>query len=64
MTDIVSAELDVSLMTTPVCVVDPDGAVVFEAKVESVAGIIVKVLSAYRGRLEVVGLEDCRCRYG
>jgi Transposase len=51
--------LDVSLKTTSVCVVEADGSLVWEEKVESEPTSLVKSLMRWRDLITLVGIEAC-----
>jgi hypothetical protein len=53
----VYAGLDVSLRDTSVCIVDAEGKVVLERKVESEPGSVALVLQDYGTDLRLVGIE-------
>jgi transposase len=58
------AGFDVSLEMTSVCVVDDDGRICLEAKVQSEPTALIETLSALDGTFVRVGLEAARCRSG
>jgi hypothetical protein len=49
--------LDVSLAKTAVCVVDRDGAVLWQGKVASEPGPLIKRLAEWPDSIEIVGIE-------
>lgn len=51
--------LDVSLKTTSICVVEADGAVVWEGKAESKPALLIKALVRWRDAITLVGIEAC-----
>jgi len=51
--------LDVSLRMTSICVVEADGSSVWEGKAESEPVPLVKVLSPWRDKIALVGIEAC-----
>lgn len=51
--------LDISLRMTSICVVDADGSSVWEGKAESEPVPLVKVLSLWRDKIALVGIEAC-----
>jgi transposase len=51
--------LDVSLRMTSICVVEADGSSVWEGKAESEPVPLVKMLSPWRDRIALVGIEAC-----
>jgi hypothetical protein len=51
------AGLDVSVKETSVCIVDADGRIVREAKVESEPEALLALLDDWRGELKRIGLE-------
>jgi transposase len=51
--------LDVSLKTTLICIVEADGASVWEGKVESEPTSLVKALARRREQITLVGIEAC-----
>jgi transposase len=51
--------LDVSLRMTSICVVEADGSTVWEGKAESEPVPLVKVLSPWRDKIALVGIEAC-----
>ncbi len=51
--------LDVSLKTTSICVVEADGAVVWEGKAESEPAPLIKALTRWRDKIALVGIEAC-----
>ena len=51
--------LDVSLKMTSICIVEADGSVVWEGKVESEPVPLVKALSRWRKKIRLVGIEAC-----
>jgi hypothetical protein len=51
--------LDVSLRMTSICVVEADGSSVWEGKAESEPVPLVKVLSPWRDKIALIGIEAC-----
>src|SRR2546423_10851090 len=51
--------LDVSLSKTAVCVVDREGAVLWQGKVPSEPGPLIKRLAEWHGMIELAGIEAC-----
>jgi transposase len=51
--------LDVSLAQTSVCVVDRDGGVLWQGKVASEPGPLIKRLAEWSGMIELAGIEAC-----
>ena len=51
--------LDVSLAKTSVCVVDRDGGVLWQGKVSSEPGPLIKRLAEWSGMIELAGIEAC-----
>jgi len=51
--------LDISLQKTAVCVLDHDGELVWEGKVDSEPGPLIDKLQLWRDQIDVVGLEAC-----
>jgi transposase len=51
--------LDVSLRMRSICVVEADGSSVWEGKAESEPVPLVKVLSPWRDKTALVGIEAC-----
>jgi transposase len=51
--------LDISLRKTAVCVLDHDGELVWQGKVDSEPGPLIDKLQLWRGQIDVVGLEAC-----
>ncbi|MGH2198874.1 IS110 family transposase, partial [Enterococcus faecalis] len=51
--------LDVLLKTTSICVIDADGATVWEGKAESEPTALVKALVNWRSDIIRVGIEAC-----
>lgn len=51
--------LDVSLKTTSICIVEADGATVWEGKAESEPMPLVKALARWGGKIALVGIEAC-----
>jgi transposase len=51
--------LDISLQKTAVCVLDHDGQVVWQGKVDSEPGPLIDKLQLWRDQIDLVGLEAC-----
>jgi transposase len=51
--------LDVSLRTTSICVVEPNGSTVWEGKAESEPARLIKALLGLRGEITLIGIEAC-----
>jgi transposase len=51
--------LDISLQKTAACVLDYDGQVVWQGKVDSEPGPLIDKLQLWRDQIDVVGLEAC-----
>lgn len=51
--------LDVSLSKTAVCVVDRDGAVLWQGKVTSEPGPLIGRLEEWSGKIDLAGIEAC-----
>jgi transposase len=51
--------LDVSLAKTAVCVVDRDGAVLWQGKVPSEPGPLIARLAEWSGTIDLAGIEAC-----
>jgi transposase len=51
--------LDVSLSKTPVCVVDHDGAVLWQGKVPSEPSPLIARLGEWSGVIDLAGIEAC-----
>jgi transposase len=51
--------LDVSLAKTAVCVVDRDGAVLWQGKVPSEPGPLIARLAEWSGTIDLTGIEAC-----
>ena len=51
--------LDVSLSKTAVCVVDRDGAVLWQGKVASEPGPLIARLAEWSGSIDLAGIEAC-----
>jgi transposase len=51
--------LDVSLSKTAVCVVDRDGAVLWQGKVPSEPGPLIARLAEWSGKIDLAGIEAC-----
>jgi transposase len=51
--------LDISLQKTAVCVLDRDGELVWQGKVDSEPGPLIDKLQLWRDQIDVVGLEAC-----
>jgi transposase len=51
--------LDVSLKMTSICVVEADGATVWEGKAESEPASIIKAIAGWRSAITLVGIEAC-----
>jgi transposase len=51
--------LDISLQKTAVCVLDQDGQVVWQGKVDSEPGPLIEKLRLWHDQIDVVGLEAC-----
>jgi transposase len=51
--------LDVSLSKTAVCVVDHDGAVLWQGKVPSEPGPLIARLGEWSGVIDLAGIEAC-----
>jgi len=51
--------LDVSLNKTAVCVVDRDGAVLWQGKVPSEPGPLIARLAEWSGKIDLAGIEAC-----
>ena len=51
--------LDISLQKTAVCVLDHDGQLVWQGKVDSEPGPLIEKLQLWRDQIDVVGLEAC-----
>jgi transposase len=51
--------LDVSLSKTAVCVVDRDGAALWQGKVPSEPGPLIAHLAEWSGKIDLAGIEAC-----
>jgi transposase len=51
--------LDISLQKTAVCVLDLDGQLVWQGKVDSEPGPLIERLQLWQNEIDVVGLEAC-----
>jgi transposase len=51
--------LDVSLRTTSICVVEPNGSAVWEGKAESEPALLIKALIGWRSEIALIGIEAC-----
>jgi transposase len=51
--------LDISLQKTAVCVLDRDGQLVWQGKVDSEPGPLIEKLRLWHDQIDVVGLEAC-----
>jgi transposase len=51
--------LDISLKKTAVCVLDHDGNVAWQGKVDSEPGPLIEKLQLWRDQIDLVGLEAC-----
>jgi transposase len=51
--------LDISLQKTAVCVLDQDGQIVWQGKVDSEPGPLIEKLQLWHDQIDVVGLEAC-----
>ena len=51
--------LDISLQKTAVCVLDHDGQIVWQGKVDSEPGPLIEKLRLWHDQIDVVGLEAC-----
>src|SRR6516164_1442136 len=51
--------LDVSLSKTAVCVVDRDGAVLWQGKVKSEPEPLIARLAEWSGKIDLAGIEAC-----
>ena len=51
--------LDISLQKTAVCVLDHDGQIVWQGKVDSEPGPLIEKLRLWHDEIDVVGLEAC-----
>jgi len=51
--------LDVSLRTTSICVVEPNGSAVWEGKAESEPALLIKALLGWRDEITLIGIEAC-----
>ena len=51
--------LDVSLAKTAVCVVDRDGAVLWQGKVKSEPEPLIARLAEWSGKIDLAGIEAC-----
>ena len=51
--------LDISLQKTAVCVLDHDGQLVWQGKVDSEPGPLIDKLRLWHDQIDVIGLEAC-----
>jgi transposase len=51
--------LDISLQKTAVCVLDRDGQLVWQGKLDSERGAIIEKLRTWQDEIDLVGLEAC-----
>jgi hypothetical protein len=56
--------LDVSLSKTAVCVIDRDGAVLWQGKVPSEPDPLITRLAEWSGPIDLAGIERARCQNG
>ena len=56
--------LDVSLSKTAVCVIDRDGAALWQGKVSSEPGPLIARLAEWSGKIDLAGIEAVHCRNG
>ena len=51
--------LDISLQKTAICVLDRDGQLVWQGKVDSEPGPLIEKLKTWQDEIDLVGLEAC-----
>jgi transposase len=51
--------LDISLQKTAVCVLDRDGQLVWQGKIDSEPGPLIEKLKTWQDKIDLVGLEAC-----
>ena len=51
--------LDISLQKTAMCVLDLDGQLVWQGKIDSEPGPLIEKLRIWQDEIDVVGLEAC-----